>query len=262
MALAEALPSLNAGLNALSAGLLVAGWRAIRGGRQRLHRALMLAACGSSTLFLAGYLTRIALTGTHRFPGGGALRLTYLAVLASHTVLAALTLPLVLRTLQLSLGARFAEHRRVARVTFPVWIYVSLTGVAVYVMLYRLAPHAPCARSPPGGWPGLTAGAAQRQARRDDRQREQHERHDHRRHAHRLERHSTDPRHHHHRQDSVHRCLLHQVDAGHRVSEPAPRIDAMLDGSSGFLMASRGAAAARDATCALTPPSRRASARS
>jgi putative membrane protein len=138
--LASALPSINAALNAASGVLLVLGWRAIRSGRRELHRRLMLAACASSTLFLVGYLTRVALTGTHRFPGSGALRVAYLAVLASHTLLAATTLPLVLRTLQLSLTERFSEHRRIARLTFPVWIYVSVTGVAVYVMLYHLAP--------------------------------------------------------------------------------------------------------------------------
>ncbi len=140
--MASFLPSVNAGLNAASGLLLFAGWRAIRGGNWKRHRALMLAACSSSALFLAGYLTRLALTGTHRFPGGGLLRALYLAVLASHTVLAVLLLPLALRTLQLSLGARFAEHRRLARVTFPAWLYVSVTGVAVYVMLYHLAPLA------------------------------------------------------------------------------------------------------------------------
>ncbi len=142
MTLAALLPSLNAALNACSAVLLFLGWRAIRAGRRDAHRNLMIAACASSVLFLAGYFTRIALTGTHRFPGVGALRATYLAVLGSHTVLAALTLPLVLRTLQLSLGARFPEHRRIARFTFPIWIYVSITGVVVYVLLYHVAPRA------------------------------------------------------------------------------------------------------------------------
>jgi putative membrane protein len=132
------LPSVNATLNATSAVLLFAGWRAIRARRRERHMALMLAACASSVLFLAGYFTRIALTGTHRFPGTGAARALYLAVLLSHTVLAAVVLPLALRTLYLSLNRRFAEHRRVARVTFPVWLYVSVTGVVVYVMLYRL----------------------------------------------------------------------------------------------------------------------------
>jgi len=121
---------------------LLAGWRAIRAGRRELHRALMLGALASSTLFLASYLTRIALTGTHRFPGGGALRAAYLAVLGSHTVLAALVLPLVLRTLWLALAGRFPDHRRIARLTLPVWLYVSATGVLVYVMLYHLAPRA------------------------------------------------------------------------------------------------------------------------
>ncbi len=140
MTIAAALPTLNAALNASSALLLLLGWRAIRRGQRARHRALMLAACGTSALFLAGYLTRVALTGTHRFPGSGALRALYLAILGSHTALAALALPLVLRTLQLSLTARFPQHRRVARVTFPVWTYVSVTGVLVYVLLYHVAP--------------------------------------------------------------------------------------------------------------------------
>ncbi|HYS81343.1 MAG TPA: DUF420 domain-containing protein [Anaeromyxobacteraceae bacterium] len=142
MTVGEILPSVNAGLNATCAVLLFLGWRAVRRGDRALHRKLMLAACASSVLFLAGYFTRIALTGMHRFPGSGALRATYLSVLASHTLLAALTLPLALRTLQLSLGERFPEHRRIARLTFPIWIYVSVTGVVVYVLLYRIAPHA------------------------------------------------------------------------------------------------------------------------
>jgi putative membrane protein len=140
--LAEFLPTLNAILNTTSAVFLFLGWRAIRGGRRDLHRNLMIAACGSSVLFLASYLTRVALTGTHRFPGDGALKAVYLVVLATHTVLAAAILPMVLRTLWLSLHARYAEHRRIARWTLPVWMYVSVTGVAVYVMLYHLAPAA------------------------------------------------------------------------------------------------------------------------
>jgi putative membrane protein len=139
--LAAALPSVNAVLNAACGGLLFAGWRAVRARRLARHRALMLGACGCSALFLAGYLTRVALTGTHHFPCDGPLRAAYLALLATHTVLAALTVPLVLRTLQLSLGSRFLEHRRLARLTFPVWMYVSITGVAVYVMLYWVAPR-------------------------------------------------------------------------------------------------------------------------
>jgi putative membrane protein len=137
--LADALPSVNAALNATSAVLLVLGFRAIRAGHRARHRALMLGAFASSLLFLASYVTRIALTGTHAFPGTGAFRTLYLAVLASHTVLAAVAAPLVLRTLFLAWRARYVVHRRIARVTLPVWLYVSVTGVAVYVMLYHLA---------------------------------------------------------------------------------------------------------------------------
>ncbi len=140
MTLGEVLPSVNATLNGTSAVLLVLGHRAIRRGDMVRHRALMLGALSSSTLFLAGYLTRIALTGTHAFPGTGAFRALYLAVLASHTLLAAVAAPLILRTLFLALKARFPAHRRIARGTLPVWLYVSVTGVVVYVMLYHLAP--------------------------------------------------------------------------------------------------------------------------
>ncbi|HET8540087.1 MAG TPA: DUF420 domain-containing protein [Anaeromyxobacter sp.] len=143
MTLADVLPPVNASLNATSAVLLVLGFRAIRAGRMARHRALMLGALASSLLFLAAYATRIALTGTHAFPGSGPLRAAYLVVLASHTALAALCGPLVLRTLFLAWRARFPGHRRIARVTLPVWLYVSVTGVAVYVMLYHLAPHPP-----------------------------------------------------------------------------------------------------------------------
>jgi putative membrane protein len=138
--LVDLLPTVNAVLNGTSATLLVLGFRAIRAGDMRRHRAFMLGAVGCSVLFLAGYLTRLALTGTHRFPGDGALRALYLAVLGSHTVLAALAGPLVLRTLWLAWKGRYPSHRRIARVTLPVWLYVSVTGVVVYVMLYHLAP--------------------------------------------------------------------------------------------------------------------------
>lgn len=140
MTLGELLPTVNAALNAAAAVLLFLGWRAIRAGRRDVHRALMLAACATSALFLVSYLTRVALTGTHRFPGGGALRAAYLVVLGTHTVLAAIVLPMALRTAWLPLRRRFEEHRRIARFTLPVWLYVSVTGVAVYVMLYHLAP--------------------------------------------------------------------------------------------------------------------------
>ncbi len=142
MTLAEILPPVNAGLNAASAVLLVSGWRAIRRGDRERHRFLVLSALATSALFLVGYLTRVALTGTHRFPGSGLLRAAYLLVLGSHTVLAAAVLPLVGTALFLAWKGRFETHRLVARYAFPIWLYVSVTGVLVYLMLYWLAPHA------------------------------------------------------------------------------------------------------------------------
>jgi putative membrane protein len=141
MTFAELLPTVNAALNLLSATLLFAGWRAIRRGDRERHKQLMLAAVSSSAVFLVSYLTRVALTGTHRFPDDGALRAVYLVVLLTHTVLAAAAAPLVLRTVFLSLRDRIGEHRRIARWTLPIWMYVSVTGVVVYVMLYHLAPR-------------------------------------------------------------------------------------------------------------------------
>jgi putative membrane protein len=142
VSLAAVLPPLNALLNAASAAFLVAGWRAIKAGDRERHRRRMLGAFACSALFLASYLTRVALTGTHRFPGGGALRVAYLALLGSHTLLAVVCLPLALTTLTLGLRSRFDLHPRVARFTLPVWLYVSVTGVLVYLVLYQLAPLA------------------------------------------------------------------------------------------------------------------------
>jgi putative membrane protein len=140
MTLGEVLPPVNAALNATSATLLFLGWRAIRSGERVRHRNLVLAALGTSALFLVGYLTRLALTGTHRFPVQGPLRTAYLLLLGSHTLLAAAIVPLVATTLWLAWKGRFEVHRRVARFTFPAWMYVSVTGVIVYVMLYWVAP--------------------------------------------------------------------------------------------------------------------------
>jgi putative membrane protein len=134
------LPAINACFNAASATLLALGYIAIRRHQVGLHLRLMLAALTSSTLFLVGYLTRMALTGTHRFPGTGTLKLVYLTLLFSHMVLAVVLLPLVLRTLYLAYQRRFDVHRRWARVTWPIWMYVSVTGVVVYYMLYHVAP--------------------------------------------------------------------------------------------------------------------------
>lgn len=140
LSFAEILPTLNASLNAMSATLLFAGWRAIRAGRRSLHWKLMLSAVATSALFLTFYLIRFALTGTHRYPDVGWTRTLYLAVLLSHTVLAASVPFLVGRSLWLAYRKRYDAHRALARWTFPIWLYVSVTGVAVYAMLYHLAP--------------------------------------------------------------------------------------------------------------------------
>jgi putative membrane protein len=136
----DVLASVNATLNGASAILIGFGWRAIRARERTRHRNLMLSALGVSTVFLIGYLTRILLSGTHRYPGHGALRAFYLGLLGSHMLLAAITPPLVLTAVWLALTKRFAQHRRVVRYTLPVWLYVSVTGVLVYLMLYQL-PH-------------------------------------------------------------------------------------------------------------------------
>ncbi len=140
MNLGEILPPVNAMMNATSAFLIVLGWRAIRAGDRAAHRVLMLSALGVSALFLVGYLTRVALTGTHRFPGTGALRSGYLVLLGTHTVMAAAIVPLIGFALFFALKGRFDAHRRLARYTFPAWLYVSVTGVLVYFMLYWVAP--------------------------------------------------------------------------------------------------------------------------
>jgi putative membrane protein len=138
MILVDILPSLNAALNAISAGLALAGYRAIRHGRQDIHRLCMLSALGSSTLFLAGYLTLRAVAGLTRYTGEGWIRPVYFSLLLSHTVLAAVQVPLLGWALYRAWQGAFARHRTVARVALPTWLYVSATGVLVYWILYRL----------------------------------------------------------------------------------------------------------------------------
>jgi uncharacterized membrane protein YozB (DUF420 family) len=138
VAFADVLPSINATLNGTSAVLLFVGFRAIRTKQIAVHRFAMQGAFVTSAVFLVCYLTRFYLTGAHRFPGTGWLKALYLAILFSHMVLAVVTVPLVLRTLYLARASRFVEHRKIAKFTFPVWMYVSVTGVIVYVMLYHL----------------------------------------------------------------------------------------------------------------------------
>jgi len=132
------LPSLNALLNTTSALLLVAGWVLVRTGHREAHRRVMLAALATSTLFLASYLVYHARVGSVRYAGQGTLRAVYFAVLTSHTILAAVIVPLVIVTLARALRGRLDAHRRLARVTLPLWAYVSVTGVVVYLMLYRM----------------------------------------------------------------------------------------------------------------------------
>lgn len=130
------LPTVNALLNATSAALLFAGWLQIRRRKIERHRRFMLAACAVSALFLASYLTYHFFAGATRFAGTGWSRPVYFSILISHTVLATAVLPLVLVTVWRGLRRDDARHRRIARWTFPVWLYVSITGVLVYLMLY------------------------------------------------------------------------------------------------------------------------------
>jgi putative membrane protein len=132
------LPALNALLNGLSATALLLGYTFVREHRVKAHRAAMITAFGFSTLFLVSYIAHHALHGDVRYPAHAALRSIYLLLLASHIVLAVVALPLVLIAFFFSLSGRIPEHRRVARFTFPLWLYVSITGVATFVML-RLA---------------------------------------------------------------------------------------------------------------------------
>ena len=134
------LPTIDAFLNASSAALLTLGYFFIRRKNVRAHKACMLSACATSTLFLVCYLTYHYYAGVTRFSGQGLARWIYFAILGSHTVLAAAIVPLVLMTLYRALRGRFEAHRRIARWTLPIWLYVSITGVVVYWMLYHLYP--------------------------------------------------------------------------------------------------------------------------
>jgi uncharacterized membrane protein YozB (DUF420 family) len=133
------LPGLNAALNCSSAVFLVVGYLLIRRGNRRAHRACMLAAFACSTLFLTSYLVYHAQVGSVRFSGTGVLRTLYLSLLASHTVLAALVPLLAIVTLYRAHRGRFAAHRSIARLTLPIWLWVSVSGVAVYWMLYQMS---------------------------------------------------------------------------------------------------------------------------
>jgi putative membrane protein len=129
--------AINAGLNGLSAILIGLGWIAIRNNKPETHRRFMLAATGISSLFLLSYLARFAMSGAHRYPGHGTWKAIYLVVLLSHMALAIATPPLVLRAIWLATKGRLPEHKRIVRWTFPIWMYVSVTGVLVYWLLYH-----------------------------------------------------------------------------------------------------------------------------
>ncbi len=131
-------PVINASLNGTSAVLIATGRVFIRRKKVLAHRACMIAAVVSSSLFLASYLYYHAHVGSVRFQGQGAVRPVYFAILISHTLLAAIVVPLVVVTLVRALKGNFLRHRAVARWAFPVWMYVSVTGVVIYVMLYHL----------------------------------------------------------------------------------------------------------------------------
>ena len=132
------LPPLNALLNLTSGILVVCGVYFIRRRRIQAHKACMIAAFGVSALFLTSYLVYHYNVGSVRFEREGWIRTMYLSILISHTVLAAVIVPMVLRTVYLAWRSRFDQHVRIARWTFPIWIYVSVTGVVVYLMLYQL----------------------------------------------------------------------------------------------------------------------------
>ena len=133
---ASQLPALNAALNSLSAVFLCAGYFFIRRRNRDAHRRCMVAALTASTLFLVSYLAYHFQVGSIGFKGQGWIRSVYFTILITHTILAAAVVPLVLVTIVRALRERFDAHRRIARWTFPIWLYVSVTGVVIYLMLY------------------------------------------------------------------------------------------------------------------------------
>lgn len=135
---AAILPHVTAALNAVALTLLAAGFAMVRSGRRNLHRALMLGAVTASALFLVAYVVYHLTAPIFVFRGEGWVRPAYYALLISHVVLAALVTPMIAATLWRALTGRFDRHRRLARWTLPVWLYVSATGIAVYLLLYHV----------------------------------------------------------------------------------------------------------------------------
>lgn len=136
----EQLPTLNAILNGIAATILVLGWRAIRAGDTERHRKLMTAATAISVAFLASYLTYHSQHGSTPFAGTGWARRLYFGILLPHTVLAAVNVPLVITTITFAARGNLIRHRQWARWTLPIWMFVSVTGVIIYLMLYHLFP--------------------------------------------------------------------------------------------------------------------------
>jgi uncharacterized membrane protein YozB (DUF420 family) len=134
------LPHINACLNGTSAVLLFAGFSFIRSGKVAAHRACQISALVVSTLFLASYLTYHYYHGTTRFQGSGIARPIYFTILTSHTILAIVIVPLIAITFFRAFRLEFVRHRKIARITLPLWFYVSITGVIVYLMLYQIYP--------------------------------------------------------------------------------------------------------------------------
>ncbi|MEE9162165.1 MAG: DUF420 domain-containing protein [Candidatus Neomarinimicrobiota bacterium] len=134
----SALPAVNASLNATCALLLLTAYVFIRQRRITAHRNTMLAAATVAALFLTSYLIYHSQVGATPFPGSGPVRWLYFSVLISHTLLAVANVPLVATTLYRGLSKRYRRHRRIARWTLPIWLYISLTGVVIYLMLYRM----------------------------------------------------------------------------------------------------------------------------
>ena len=135
--LGSTLAFCNALLNGTAALLLLGGWITIKNGRRDIHWKLMAAAFTVSCLFLVSYIVRILVSGTHNYPGSGAWKTIYFTILITHMLLAIAVPPLALRTLFLAMKKRYGEHRRIVRFTWPIWMYVSVTGVVVYLLLYH-----------------------------------------------------------------------------------------------------------------------------
>ena len=140
MTIEQIHPAINAALNLTSFVFLLLGRWEIARGNDVVHRRRMLTAFTCSCVFLVSYLIRWAMTGTHRYPGAGWDKYLYLFILFSHMTLAIVLAPLLIKTLRRALAADFVAHKRLVRYTFPIWVYVSATGVLVYLMLYHLAP--------------------------------------------------------------------------------------------------------------------------